>query len=138
MQMAEMSHAFKSEFSNHAIQIRLLTLTLTPLMESGMFNERCSIAIRGLEQPVTFQANCRILESAPIKVTSNGGCNSICRVVADMVDDTTSLSDSNSWVGTDSGTERSRAAAAEPSWFHRPGSDSRHVLSDLPTKNGAL
>jgi hypothetical protein len=46
MYMSDMSHAFKSEFSNHAERIRLLTLT--PPMESGMFNERCSVAIRGL------------------------------------------------------------------------------------------
>ena len=62
VQITDAKSAFKTEFPASLAQIHLLTLTLTPPMESGRFNEQFSITIQGREHPVTFQANGRIVK----------------------------------------------------------------------------
>ena len=60
--LTDASNAFKTEFSSNVSQIQMLTLTLTPPTDSGMFNEQFSVTIHGRELPIMFRANGRILE----------------------------------------------------------------------------
>jgi hypothetical protein len=61
--LTDAGHAFKTEFSTTIAPMHMVTLTMTPSTETGIFNERFSVAIGGRTQPVIFQANGRVLDS---------------------------------------------------------------------------
>jgi hypothetical protein len=55
---------FKTEFASGVTQLHMLTLTMTPPNEAGMFDETFAVTIRGRKLPVTFHTKGRIQDQA--------------------------------------------------------------------------